>query len=138
MRCARWLVALGLALLTACATTRAPVEAPVAPSYHDVLLARLNEASSTTRHALRYNPSPCACPAFEVFLGEHWTRVDLIGDDTDDPVVERLTAAARGRDDQTLQTFVVEGSLEETLATCATGKLYVTLDVTAFEPPPTE
>jgi len=130
----RWLTL--TLLLTACAggevidsTTE---EATPATSYEGVVRQRIEAAADTAPHTLRLNPTTCRCPAFEIALGDHWQRVDLALDDPEDPTLTALLEAAKDEADQTGRTYLVEGTLTDTVGTCGAGTLFVTLEPTAF------
>ncbi len=63
---------MGLCVVTACGSA-----APAPASAHharDRILSAVEALDSAVPLRLRYNPAPCACPAFEVDLGGRWVR----------------------------------------------------------------
>lgn len=117
--------------------------APAAPkraeTYVDRVAARVLATIDEVRFVLRHNPAgECGCPPFEVKLGDRWQRVE-IGGEEDDPAIVALRqvaeavpggdrdAAARDR-----RLFEVEARLDEGVALCGRGGLYVSLVPTAF------
>jgi len=119
------------ALLVGCAGAEV-VEAPVV-TYEDVVRARVEAAAEVTPHTLRYNPTTCRCPDFEIRLGAHWQRVELAVDDPEDPVLVALLEAARAATDQVGRTYAVDGSLAEVIGTCRAGTRFVTLEAREFQ-----
>ena len=72
LRPVRWLTVLCLCAATACGSAApAPARAHHA---RDRILAAVDTLDSAAPLRLRYNPAPCACPAFEVHLGGRWVR----------------------------------------------------------------
>jgi hypothetical protein len=130
----RWL-ALTL-WLAACAggdlvdTPRSHDTAP--PSYEEVVRQRVEAVGDAATHTLRFNPTSCRCPAFEIALGDRWQRVDLAVDDPDDATLLTLLEAVKPEPDQVSRTYTVEGALTDVLGTCGAGTLFVTLEPAAF------
>ncbi len=121
----------------ACGGATVDVAAEPRMAYWRAMEARLAVAQQTEHHTLRYNPTPCRCPPFEMLLDRRWVRVDLAVTDVDDPVLTALLAATRGaREREALRTYRVDGVLDDGLGRCAGGALFVTLRPAAFVPPP--
>ena len=130
----RWL-ALTL-LLSACAggevVDTPKAEATLPPTYEDVVRQRIEAASDNATHTLRLNPTACRCPPFEIALAAHRQRVDVVVDDPEEPSLVALLEAAKAESDQVGRTYVVEGSLTDTVGTCGAGTLFVTLEPSMF------
>lgn len=130
MRC----LAVGfIALLTACGGAKVVDKPAPAPTYEELVLARAEAAADVSTHDLRYNPTTCRCPPFEVKLGEHWQRVDLAIDDPEDPILAALLQATKETDDQTGRLYTVDGTLTDVIGTCGFGTRFVTLEATEFQ-----
>lgn len=121
--------------LTGCASQRGgkATETGVAPNYGQVVAQRVADAQKATSHRVRYNPVPCGCPPFEVKLGGIWQRVAFdVPPDGDEPptlaVRKVLTDGVPGA------LYDVDGSLEEALATCGSGVIYVTIRPRSLKP----
>ena len=85
----RWALLTLTAALWGCAT--APVVET--PGYEATVRAHLEAASGELVHRLRYNPTGCRCPAFEVALDKRWVRVELAVAGEEDPALDALLAA---------------------------------------------
>ncbi|HRE89429.1 MAG TPA: hypothetical protein PK095_09835 [Myxococcota bacterium] len=126
------LAVLGL-VLAACGTAPAIQRAP---TYEELVQARIEASRSQATFALRHNPSDCACSPFEIEVGRveadgqeprvggAWHRVELIGLDDNDPIVLRIRdhiarVEASGMPDR--RVFAMEGRLEGRVGTCARG-----------------
>ncbi len=132
----RWLV-FGLMLAAGCATAP-PTERP---GYEGIVLARVQAKDNTTIHLLRYNPTGCRCPAFEVALGDHWHRVELEVDDIETPALTALRDASTESGDQAGRLYEIEGALSDALTRCGGGVTVIPLALNAFRrvvisPPP--
>lgn len=127
-------------ILTGLSATACATAAPVGLDdgrlgYQQRMEARLLAAADVPQHTLRFNPTPCRCPPFEMLLDSQWVRVDLAVTDVDDPVLTALLEATRGeRGDEALRTYRVDGALDDALSRCGGGALFVTLRPTAFVP----
>lgn len=129
------LAALGLALLPACASGPTVERAP---TYADLVSARIERSGSQSTFSFRHNPADCACSPFEILVGvgepesesdarrvrPTWHRVELIGLDDNDPIVLRIRdylarVEATGLPDR--RHFSMEGRLDGRVGTCARG-----------------
>ncbi len=120
-------------VLGGCAATEVTDTPMAVPSYEDIVDARAAAAQDHTTHTLRYNPTYCRCPPFEIQLGSRWQRVDLAVEDTEDPTVTELLAVVREATDQTGRTYKVDGAVTDAVGTCGAGTRFVTLEPTAFQ-----
>jgi len=122
----RW--ALLVLALGGCAT------APMVEStgYDAAVRARLEGASDATVHQLRYNPTGCRCPAFEIALDERWHRVELAVSGEDDPALAALLTTTREADDQLGRTYEVDGRLDDEMTRCGGGVAVLTLELNGF------
>ena len=117
-----------------CASPRSALRAEA--TYVGKVEARVKAAQEEARFVLRHNPAAaCGCPPFELKLGTQWQRVEIIGGEADDPTVLALAEISEqppavGQRDR--RVFGVEGQLEERVALCGRGGLYVSLVPTAF------
>jgi|GEM_PF-4480604 len=108
-----------------------------AETYVDRVQARVQAALEEVHFLLRHNPTgECGCPPFEVKLGDRWQRVE-IGGEGDDPALAALrqvadSAYGKSREARDRRVFEVEAHLEEGVALCGRGGLYVSLVPTAF------
>ena len=124
--------------LSACAAKPAKkTPPPAAPTYAERVLERVKSASEREVHDLRYNPTVCGCPPFEVQLDGRWLRSTFDVADDSHPVLMALREAveadeAAGR----LGTYVVQGRLLDRVTTCGQGAIFVTLDPSAYGAPP--
>lgn len=128
----------GLALLLAACASAPTVER--APTYADLVSARIERSGSQTAFSFRHNPADCACSPFEILVGlgtaesepegqgppvkPAWHRVELVGLDDNDPIVLRIRdylarVEATGQPDRRL--FSMEGRLDGRVGTCARG-----------------
>ena len=119
-------------LAAACASQE--TKKPRVENYVDRTLVRVQAALEEKHFLLRHNPAAeCGCPPFEVKLDARWQRVEIGGDEDDEAIVALVQAAegapAEGRD---RRVFEVEARLEESVALCGRGGLYVSLVPTAF------
>ena len=131
------LVVTGLLVLAGCGTVEPARKANAKPRYDEIVAKRVAAASDKTTFHLRYNPATCGCPPYEIALGGVWQRVALDVSDEPDPVVTLLRAATtRDQKAGRLGIYTLQGELEDALATCARGTIYVTFRPTAFGPPP--
>lgn len=124
--------------LGACASVSPPEPEP-APSYPERVLERVQAAAEAPAYEVRHNPVICGCPPFEIALDGRWHRLAFVDVAPDDPTLAELTAAAaRARDEGSLETWQVQGGLDDTLTTCARGALVVGITPRALGPPPPE
>jgi hypothetical protein len=129
----RYLVLGFAAVLASCGGAKV-VEAPApAPTYEEIVRARIEAAAEASTHSLRYNPTTCRCPAFEMRLDAYWQRVDLAVDDPEDATLAALLAATEAADEQVGRTYTVEGTLTDVIGTCGAGTRFVTLEATEFQ-----
>ena len=127
-------LALALAVawgLTACGGASATRRGPL--TYPERVAARAQAASELRVFQVRHNPTPCACPPWELLLGGHWQRADLTsnGGDEEDPVATMLAQAQ----DSPTRRWVVQGELDDDVSQCARGAQVVALRVTALGAP---
>ena len=102
-------------------------------SYEDVVRQRLELAAGETTHQLRFNPTGCRCPAFEIRLSDQWQRVALSPDDPESEAMTALMTAIKVPEPEQLgRTYEVGGTLREALSPCGAGALYVTLEPSEF------
>ncbi|MGM0576666.1 MAG: hypothetical protein ACQEXJ_13135 [Myxococcota bacterium] len=129
--------------LAACGSTSQAKDGDGAPeeeapqTYDAKVRARLEVAREERVHVLRHNPTTCGCPPYELRLDGHWHRVAFDAPDEDDPALlalQEAVAADAGR--EAGRQYVMQGKLDSTLVTCGRGAIVVTLDPTAFGPPP--
>jgi len=107
-----------------------------APTYPERVAARARAASELRVFQVRHNPTPCACPPWEILLGGHWQRAQLINDaDGDDDPVATMRAQAP---DSSAPHWVVQGELDEDVSQCGRGAQVVLLRVTALGLPDAE
>ncbi len=117
------------AAFAACASDPAPKRAE---TYVDRVELRVLAARDDGRYLLRHNPADaCGCPPFEVKLGEVWHRV-AIGGEVDDPAIVSLLEATATPEVHDRRVFEVEARLDDEVALCGRGGLYVSLVPTAF------
>ena len=113
---------------SACATTSS--SEAVAPDYAARVQARIALERASDRVLVRYNPTPCNCPAFEILLDGRWHRVAFDKDDNE-AIVSALTNAISSPDAAT-RTYTLRGSLSDRLMTCGKGAIFVTLTPTEW------
>jgi hypothetical protein len=138
-------MAMGCALLlavSACAKRPVtPAAAPSPPTYAEQIQERVQEASERELHELRYNPGLCGCPPFELELQGRWHRVTFdVVDDSHPVLVELRMAVERDESGGELGRYLIQGKLEDRVATCGQGAIFLTLDPSAYgapEPPET-
>lgn len=136
-------LALGCALLLglgACATKAVtPPSPPSTPTYIERIQERVQTASERDLHELRYNPGLCGCPPFELELEGRWHRVTFdVVDDSHPVLVELRASVERDELGGELGRHLIQGRLEDRIATCGQGALFLTLDPKAYgapEPP---
>ena len=130
------LLALGL---LGCGPSQPRVRPPGAPPEPYVVeLERLAEdAAAHPVLTLRYNPCDCQCPEFEIRLGPRWVRVALADlADVASTAGQLLGRAKLDRRAGRIGHYRVAGKLRATPERCAQGALYVSLSVSALDPPP--
>lgn len=125
---------LGLGVLLGACASAPTVER--APTYADLVSARVERSGSQSTFSVRHNPADCACSPFEIFIGAGepdgqqptvkpaWHRVELVGLDDSDPIVLRIRdylarVEATGQPDR--RHFSMEGRLDGRVGTCARG-----------------
>lgn len=130
------ILALALALVAAACGSAPTLER--APTYADLVSARIERSGSQTTFSFRHNPADCACSPFEILVGlgtaeadgptrpvkPAWHRVELVGLDDNDPIVVRIRdylaqVEATGQPDR--RRFSMEGRLDGRVGTCARG-----------------
>jgi len=107
------LCALFLFTVLSCATTQ---RARKPEQKRTAILVELVEryAESSDEHTLRYNPTFCSCPPFEILLGETWARVALIADTEDEKSTIKLTDRARSEHKRNpSKIYNVRGALDD-------------------------
>ncbi|MBN1945866.1 MAG: hypothetical protein JW797_09325 [Bradymonadales bacterium] len=78
----------------------------------------------------RFNPAPCDCPQWEIFLWGTWSRVHLEAITNHPPDLDPLLERARNdRDSGRFTVYTVTGQLSSDLRTASTGLKYHTLRV---------
>jgi len=134
MRAGGPLLAMTLAslMMGACATAPA---GPGKPDYAKRVEARIEAARALEVQKLRFNPTPCNCPPFEIALEGRWHRVAFDAPE-DAELMVALQAATRTPDAQR-RTFALRGSLSDSLETCGKGAIFVTFTPTAWDDQPT-
>jgi hypothetical protein len=133
------LFALVAAALVACAggPERVDPSADPAHAWAVAVRARVAAARDQPSFTLRYNPAACDCPPFEVRLDGIWHRVLFAGAGPEDAAMQALDAAVRdARARRVNATWQIQGSLDDSLTTCARGTLVVALSPSAFGAPP--
>ena len=80
---------------------------------------------------LRFNPTPCNCPPFEIALDGHWHRVAFEAPE-DSPLMQALQQATK-QDDARRRTFALRGSLDDDLEVCAKGAIFLKFEPTAWD-----
>lgn len=136
-------MAMGCALLlgvSACAKgSTTPPAAPSPPTYAERVQERVQGASERNLHELRFNPGLCGCPPFELELQGRWHRVTFdVADDSHPVLVELRAAVERHEAAGEVKRYLIQGRLDDRVATCGQGALFLTLDPSAFgapEPP---
>ena len=135
-------IVLGAWVVGLCACAAQPVSPsvdPSPPSFIERVEARVQAASEREVHELRYNPGLCGCPPFELELEGLWHRVTFDVVDDSNPVLQELRAAVeRDEGAGSLGRYLIQGRLDERLATCGQGAVFLTLDPTAYGAPEIE
>ena len=126
--------------LGACGAQPATVPStPAPPTYVERVQERLQEVAERDLHELRYNPGLCGCPPFELKLQERWHRLTFdVADDSHPVLVELRAAVERDEAGGELGRYVIQGRLDDRVATCGQGALFLTLDPIAYGLPEPE
>ena len=118
----------------------APVEGPPAPviqepgSLEEQVENAAQLASEAPVQVVRYNPVKCACPMFEVRLGDRWVRVHVDGVDDPESLGGRLLQRAKNEaDHEPPPIYSVTGDLSTSARRCGQGTLCLSLGVDAVE-----
>ena len=116
----------GVLALTACSAA-----GPRPPSTHsarDRIVAAVDARDSELPLQLRYNPAPCACPAFEVRLARRWVRANWPGVRTAAwaKLAQRLSATSAPQWPIVLR---VRGRIDREVRRTRAGGYAVTIDV---------
>lgn len=129
----RLIVSLMVSLMAlGCAGAELSETPSAASSYHATVAARVEAARTATSYRLRFNPTDCRCPVFELRLGDRWHRVDLAVGASEDPSLVALVAATDETDEQLGRTYSVDGVLTAQVGRCGAGTAVVTLELTGF------
>lgn len=126
--------------LSACATTAAevPIETvPLTPV--EETQALLAAAAPSRWFEVRYNPCDCACPPFEVRLGDRWLRATVRPDADEPPTSLLLQTATDDLAEGRVPRYALIGSIDDGVQRCATNALVVRIDATEWStevPPP--
>ncbi len=122
--------------VSACASSDARKKPSVVDSYSQVVRDRA-AAAADGPHRVRHNPTPCACPPFEVQLQGAWHRVVFLV--ADDQLADLATTQERLEREQGSEALIA-GSFDDTLTVCANGALVVSLQPTDLDAqtPPTD
>lgn len=123
------ILALSSSLATACGSTAA--SAPGVRDYAARVQARIAAERSSETLLVRYNPTPCNCPAFEIRLQGRWHRVAFDQEEEEEPAVLALRAAIT-KPDAERRTYVLRGSLSDRVLTCGKGAIFVTMTPTEW------
>ena len=106
----------------------------------DIFQARLEQSADEPVHVVRYNPTSCRCPPFEILLSDHWYRVDLAVFDVDNPILaELLQLTSDSRREEALKRYRLAGTFESIFRECGRGLPMFTFRPQEFkgvEPPP--
>lgn len=76
---------------------------------------------------IRYNPTYCDCPQFEVQLGELWFRVNLESSLAEENFYKFLQKAKERLAEGRVEKYKVKGKLNPTPGACESKALYFTL-----------
>ena len=120
------------AVAASCATPTQPQEPPPPPTYLERVADRVLEQMESPVHRLRYNPTPCGCPPFEMFVGDHWHRVMLEAEEDDEAMVALMAAVTLEREGRRYGEHPVQGSLSRSVNTCARGAALVNLELSEY------
>ena len=119
---------------------KAPVTPPRPPGPVTVLRRVLAASTDSEWFEIRYNPTSCKCPEFELRLPDRWVRVELSPSPEErGPTNELRVIAKRDLRDGTFPTYTVFGSLDDSVMRCETNALVAHIDVRRFSmkvPPP--
>ncbi len=85
---------------------------------------------------IRYNPPPCACPAFEILEGERWVRV-ILRDDSDSGLLTQITRRGKEafRADRS-PTWRVSARVLDDPERCTLGHLHLVVELKGWCPAP--
>ena len=99
---------------------------PVIETPEEALRRAAELTSDQSDQTVRHNPVPCACPVFEVLLGERWVRVEIDGLDDVDTEASRLLMLARQDEAKgVVRRYTVRGDLATSPRRCGPGALYL-------------
>ena len=123
-----------ITVIASCAHTETSAPETKPNSLEDAIQRDLARAGDQTKHVLRYNPVTCRCPSFELEVGARWVRVDLAEMKVPESLASVLHAKAKqDTAEKRLKTYLVYGSLSDTIQRCGQGAPYLTLNL---ESPP--
>ena len=120
-----WLVCV-FALAACAAPSRSPTPPP-APTYLEVVAERVQAHRGEESYLVRHNPVGCACPTYEVRLGDIWHRVILEAEADEEVITHLSSRVVAAREAGRLETHVLQGSLQRGVEICGRGAAVVTL-----------
>lgn len=127
-------VAVGLlSLSSGCSAPRAPT--PPKFAVKDGLEAALAQLPADAPLALRYNPAPCDCPAFELQVGSAWLRADLIASGSSVRLAELIAWLAQQPASRWPIAVQLRGNVERELLRTPQGAYAVRVEVGALITP---
>jgi hypothetical protein len=79
-------------------------------------------------YLVRFNPTVCTCPPFELRLGKHWVRIELVGQTATEDEVRAIRKRASGQhEEKPSQIYRIKGEPDATrIGIC--GASYPVLD----------
>ncbi|MBT9555230.1 MAG: hypothetical protein IV100_04330 [Myxococcales bacterium] len=109
------------------------IPSPVIETPEEALRRAAELTSDQTDQIVRHNPVPCACPVFEISLGERWVRVEIDGlDDADTEAWKLLTLARQDEAKGLVRRYTVRGDLATSPRRCGPGALYLRFSLDSF------
>lgn len=106
---------------------------PIIETPEEALRRAAELTSDQTDQIVRHNPVPCACPVFEILLGDRWVRVEIDGlDDADTEAWKLLTLARQDEAKSLVRRYTVRGDLATSPRRCGPGALYLRFSLDSF------
>lgn|GEM_PF-3173812 len=123
-----------LVLSLGCGSNKAVVEMQTTRTIQEELETAADALSEAGTLVLRYNPCICACPAFELQIGQRWVRAGLEGEDEPDSPAAKLAIQARTDHlNGNLEHYRVRGDVNSKLQPCDKGAIYMLVSVESDE-----